>query len=126
MSELANRSDGIAFETDGPATFHVSQERDVAVVRATGEIDIYTAPVLREALVAAGAQGRRIVIDLSEVTFLDSTGLGVMLGARGRANHVDGAVSLAGATDMVMRVLRITRLDQVFPTYPRLEDALAV
>jgi anti-sigma B factor antagonist len=59
------------------------------------------------------------------VTFLDSTGLGVMLGALGRARTAERSVALVGPTDMVKRVLQITGLDQVFTTYARLDEALA-
>lgn len=114
-----------AFRADGPATFTLHRTSGCAVVVATGEIDLYTAPALRESLIRAGESSSRIVIDLTEVTFLDSTGLGVMLGALGRARTAERSVALVGPTDMVKRVLRITRLDQVFPTYARLDEALA-
>jgi anti-sigma B factor antagonist len=118
--------DGVtAFPADGSATFSLHCTSGCAVVVATGEIDLYTAPALRESLIRAGESSSRIVIDLSEVTFLDSTGLGVMLGALGRARTAERSVALVGLSDMVKRVLQITRLDEVFPTYARLDEALA-
>jgi len=126
MAAHSRDHDGIAaFRADGPATFCLHYTSGCAVVVATGEIDLYTAPALRDALIRAGESSSRIVIDLSDVTFLDSTGLGVMLGAFGRARTAERSVALVGPTDVVKRVLHITRLDQVFPTYARLDEALA-
>ncbi len=118
--------DGVAaFRADGPASFCLHCTSGCAVVVATGEIDLYTAPALRESLIRAGESSSRVVIDLTDVTFLDSTGLGVMLGALGRARTAERSVALVGPTDMVKRVLQITGLDQVFTTYVRLDEALA-
>jgi anti-sigma B factor antagonist len=125
MAAQSHDQDGVAeFHADGPATFCLHCASGCAVVVATGEVDLYTAPALRESLIRAGESSSRIVIDLTEVTFLDSTGLGVMLGALGRARTTERSVALVGPNDMVKRVLQITRLDQVFPTYARLDDAL--
>jgi anti-sigma B factor antagonist len=116
---------GGAFRANGPATFTLHCTSGCAVVVTTGEIDLYTAPALRESLIRAGESSNRIVIDLTAVTFLDSTGLGVMLGAQRRARSTDRSVVLVGPTDMVKRVLHVTGLDRVFPTYARLDEALA-
>ena len=125
MAAQSADPDGVAaFHADGPATFCLHCTSGCAVVVATGEIDLYTAPALRDSLVRAGESSSRVVIDLTDVTFLDSTGLGVMLGALGRARDTDRSVALVGPTDMVKRVLQITQLDQVFPTYARLDEAL--
>ncbi len=126
MAAQSREPDGgvSTFHADGPATFCVRCTMGCAVVVATGEIDLYTAPALRDSLVKAGESSSRIVIDLTDVTFVDSTGLGVMLGALGRARDTDRSVSLVGPTDMVKRVLQITHLDQVFPTYALLDEAL--
>lgn len=126
MAHPLGQNDAVtAFDAQGPATFELAQVQGCAVLSAAGEIDLYTAPALRDALVAAAESSSRIVIDLSRVTFLDSTGLGVMLGALGRARSVQRSVALVGPTSMVRRVLEITRLNQVFPTYGELDEALA-
>lgn len=126
MAHPLGRNDAVAaFDAEGPATFELAQVQGCAVLSAAGEIDLYTAPALRDALVAAAESSSRILIDLSRVTFLDSTGLGVMLGALGRARSVQRSVALVGPTSMVLRVLEITRLNQVFPTYAELDEALA-
>ena len=72
----------------------VSENGDAVVVRLEGEIDLYNAPALREALLdAAGRAPRRLVVDLSEVTFLDSTALGALVQARSALP--DGEFALA-------------------------------
>jgi anti-sigma B factor antagonist len=91
-----------------------------------GEVDIYTAPALRERLVALLADGQaRIVVDLTRVDFMDSTGLGVLVGALKRAKERDGRLVLAGAHGTVQRVLGVTGLDRVFEMRATVEEATA-
>ena len=94
------------------------------VVVASGEIDIATSPALREALVAAAESSSNVVVDLSAVTFLDSTGLGVLMGGF-RTLFGHGSMCLVGPTGMVAKVLRVTRLDQVIPIHADVEGALS-
>ena len=105
-----------------------SQSRDdgVGVVRLTGEVDMYTAPQLKESmlgLIDGGAA--KVVIDLSGVTFIDSTALGVLIGGVRRLHAAGGAMALVVATRPVGRVLSITGLDRVFAIRDTLEDAVA-
>ena len=94
------------------------------VVSVAGEIDVYTAPRLREEiteLVAAGTYD--IVIDMSEVEFLDSTGLGVLVGAHRRLRARDGSLNLVCPHERLLKVFRITGLDNVFDIHRSVEDA---
>jgi anti-sigma B factor antagonist len=94
------------------------------LVVASGEIDIATSPALREALLAAAESSGRVVVDLSAVTFLDSTGLGVLM--RGFKNlPAGGSMCLVGANGIVAKVLRQTRLEEVIPVHADLEAALS-
>ena len=98
----------------------------IAVVEVAGEVDVYTAPTLRQHLRDATSNGaRRIVVDMTEVKFLDSTGLGVLVGAMGRIREVDGTLRLVVASDHILKVLRITGLDGLIPVDADLETALA-
>jgi anti-sigma B factor antagonist len=91
-----------------------------------GSLDIATSPTVRAALVEASERGdHRIVVDLSEVDFLDSTGLGALIGAQRRAREYDGEVRLVVKEGQIVRLLRITGLLKVFGVYPTLRDALA-
>lgn len=96
------------------------------VVEVHGEVDVYTAPVLRERLVELVDGGvRSVVVDLGRVDFLDSTGLGVLVGAQKRLRTVGGTLSLVCAKEPLLKIFRITALDQVFPLYQTVEAATA-
>lgn len=99
---------------------------DHTVVHLGGEIDVYTAPFVREKLDEQIHAGRTdLIVDLSGVTFLDSTGLGVLVGRLKLARTRGGALRLVGTADRVLRVFAITGLDKVFEIHPDLDSALA-
>ncbi len=108
--------------------FSVSCERqgdDLGVVILGGEVDIFTAPQFKECLVDLLDSGvRRLVIDLAEVTFIDSTALGVLIGGVRRVHGAGGAMTIVVATRPVERVLTVTGLDRVFSMYPTRAEAL--
>jgi anti-anti-sigma factor len=86
------------------------------VVKASGEIDIYTAPALRDVLQEAlAAAPRKLVIELAEVTFLDSTGLSVIIHAFRRAQDFGCQFGLQSPTPRVVRLLELTGLHRVLP-----------
>ncbi|WP_193373306.1 STAS domain-containing protein [Nocardiopsis xinjiangensis] len=88
---------------------------DVAVVTVGGEIDLYTAPQLRDELVGALEDGaRRLVIDMSRVEFCDSTGISVLLSAMKRSRDKNGDLELGAPRPAVTKVLEVTGLDEVF------------
>jgi anti-sigma B factor antagonist len=94
------------------------------VVELTGELDLFTAPVLRDELQrVADAGAHRVVVVMSGVTCLDSSGLGVLIGAVKRAAAGGGGLCLAGADDRTLRMLHITGLIRVMPAFPGLEEA---
>jgi anti-sigma B factor antagonist len=109
--------------------FAVSSERlegDAGAVRVSGEVDMYTAPQLKQCLLELIDGGaRRIVVDLSAVTFIDSTALGVLIGGVRRVHAAGGAMALVVTGRPVHRVLSITGLDRVFSIHDTFEDALA-
>lgn len=98
---------------------------DVAVVHAEGEIDIHTAHLLRDALstsIAAGAKA--VVADLTSVTFMDSTGLGVLVGRLKELRIRSGLLRVV-ANERIRRVINVTGVDTVLPVHEELADALA-
>lgn len=107
----------------------VIQTRDEGawtVVGVSGEVDLYTAPKLRERIVELVEQGRlRLIVDLEHVEFIDSTGLGILVGALKRVKEREGDLALAGARRPVLRVLTITGLDGVFRLYETVGEAVA-
>jgi len=100
----------------------------VAVCSAVGELDVASAPKLRQELVRAVAEADgppRIVVDLGGVDFLDSTGLGVLLGGLKRARAKDGVLALARAESQVRKVFEITRVIEILPIHDDLDAAIA-
>lgn len=96
------------------------------VVSLGGEIDVYTAPFVRERLDEVIHDGKvDIVVDLTAVRFLDSTGLGVLVGRLKLTRSLGGALRLVSREERVLKVFQITGLDKVFEIHPTLDEALA-
>jgi anti-sigma B factor antagonist len=96
------------------------------VISVTGEIDVYTAPTLRARLNELVSQGQYdLVVDMAGVEFLDSTGLGVLVGGLKRTRSHQGNLRLVCHQEKIIKVFRITGLTKVFPIYANLDDALA-
>lgn len=99
---------------------------DCAVVRIKGEIDVYTAPQLRETVLGLIAKGvQHVIADLRDVEFLDSTGLGAIVGGSKRLRTNNGSLILAANTERIIRLFRITGLDRAFTIYPSVIEAIA-
>ena len=113
----------------GSPQFELADEQladDVRVITVTGEIHVTTAPEFSQRLndaIAAGARG--VVIDMSGVEFIDSTGLSVLLNALRRVTRQQGALALAVSNPTVLRLFEITRLDSTFDIVGTREEALA-
>ena len=107
--------------------FDVSVDRlsATAVVRVSGELDIATVPVLADVLRGLAQPCDRVVLDLSALTFIDSTGLTLAVTEYRRAARDGVELVLAGATDNVLDVLRLTGLDVAMPMAPDVASALA-
>src|SRR6058998_1092934 len=98
---------------------------DRHVVAVRGEIDLFTAPELKQKLTDAIEGGRsRIVVDLSDTTFLDSTALGVLIGAVKRLRSRDGALTIVNTDQNIAKTFEITGLDQIFTIRPTRDEAI--
>jgi anti-sigma B factor antagonist len=98
---------------------------DATVVEVSGEIDVYTAPRLREKIISLVDGGNyRLIIDMERVEFLDSTGLGVLVGGLKRLRQHDGGIDLVCTQGRILRIFRITGLSKVFSIYNTVEEAL--
>ena len=95
------------------------------VVAVTGEIDLFTAPELKSALSEALESGHtRIVVDLTATTFLDSTALGVLIGAVKRLRSRDGVLTIDNTDPNIAKTFEITGLDQIFTIRPTRDEAV--
>ena len=102
----------------------LDDERHVVAVR--GEIDLFTAPDLKAMLLAAIDSGKsRIVVDLSDTSFLDSTALGVLIGAVKRLRARDGVLTLVNTDANIAKTFEITGLDQIFTITGSRDEAIA-
>jgi anti-sigma B factor antagonist len=107
-------------------SIHVHVIDDVQVFDLAGSLDIATSPTVRAALTEASERGsHRLIVDLTRVDFLDSTGLGALIGGQRRAKEFGGEVRLVAKEGQILRLLRITGLLKVFAVYPTLDDAVA-
>lgn len=98
---------------------------DTRVVAVKGEIDLFTAPEFKQAVRAAIDDGAdRIVVDLAEVSFIDSSSLGVLIGAHRRLKGHGGQLFVACERDSILKTFKITGLDTVFSLVPSVEAAL--
>lgn len=98
---------------------------DRTVVAVSGELDVFTAPTFEARLSELVQGGRtRLVIDLSAVDFLDSTGLGVLVKALKWVRERDGTLAVVASEDRITKVFRITGLDVVMCLTSRLDEAL--
>ena len=102
------------------------QENDRTVIEVGGEIDVYTAPKLREQLIDLVSSGQyHLVVDMEGVEFLDSTGLGVLVGGLKRVRAHEGSLRLVCTQERILKIFRITGLTKVFPIHTSVEEAVA-
>ena len=99
---------------------------ETTVVNVGGELDVYTAPRLKETLEQALPEVERLVLDLSEVHFLDSTALGVLVGAQQLSEDKESELRLVVDDPFVLKIFRIAGFEEMFSIYPKLEEALTL
>ena len=113
-------------DTPGPpAHFETQPQQDCVVVVATGEIDYQIAARLAATIYSAAASCPRVIVDLSAVAFIDSTGLGALMGARFEAEAEGGCIELVHPPRLVRRLLASTGLQRAFRVYETIDEALS-
>lgn len=101
-------------------------EQGYPVVAVSGEVDVYSAPMLRDELTQLLDGGATcVVVDLTNVGFLDSTGLGALVSARTAAGQSGGTLPVVCTHERILKLFTITGLDGVFQIYPSVAEALA-
>jgi anti-sigma B factor antagonist len=112
-----------------PPDFDLTEETldgGAHVVAVRGEIDLFTAPELKQKLTDAIETGRTdLIVDLSDTTFLDSTALGVLIGTVKRLRAVDGQLAIVNVEANIGKTFEITGLDQIFTILPSRDAAVA-
>jgi anti-sigma B factor antagonist len=107
-------------------TLETRQADDVTVVAVGGEIDVYTAPKLRDKITELVGEGHyHLLVDMAAVEFLDSTGLGVLVGGLKKVRAHEGSLDLVCNQDRLLKIFRITGLAKVFVIHESAEAALA-
>ena len=97
----------------------------IVVVRSEGRLNMAAAPGLRAVVSECVAAGQsRIVVDLSAITFMDSSGLGALIGGLKTARQTGGDLRIAAPTEQVSTVLGLTNLDRVLRPFATVEDAI--
>ena len=97
----------------------------VATVAVGGEVDLHTAPALKLALGEVIDQGaRNVLVDLSRATFIDSTTLGVLMGAVKRLRPAGGELAIACSDPNVRKIFAITLLDRIFELFSSPDEAI--
>jgi anti-sigma B factor antagonist len=98
---------------------------DWTIVEIHGEADVYTVPRIREHLFDRIREGRhRIILDMLGVSFIDSTGLGLLVGIRKRMHPDEGELKLVSTNPSIRRIFKITGLHAVFRIYDSVEAAM--
>lgn len=98
---------------------------DCAVLQITGEVDVYTAPQLRERVVELIGSGFiHLIADLRDVEFLDSTGIGALVGSLRRVRVHDGSLMLVTDSPRILEIFKITGLNHAFAMYPAISEAI--
>ncbi|PKQ36778.1 MAG: anti-sigma B factor antagonist [Actinobacteria bacterium HGW-Actinobacteria-1] len=104
----------------------ISTERDGSTCRiaVNGEVDVYTSPLLKSYLVDAVDDGCiDLVVDLENVGFIDSSGLGVLVSGLRRVKEQSGSMRIICTKEGILKIFRITGLDKVFPIFASAADA---
>lgn len=100
-------------------------DEKTVILKLSGEMDIYSAPKLKEQAADLIKEGKsRLLLEMTELKYIDSSGLGVLVAAMTRAKENGGVLCLISPTRPVCRLLEIIGLDQILKCYPNVEDAI--
>jgi anti-sigma B factor antagonist len=104
---------------------HIKEEQAGIIVSFEGDVDLESSPVARKVLLEAVDRRRAVIVDMSAVSYIDSSGIASLVEALQRARQGGSDFGLASVSDASRRVLQLARLDKVFIIHESLEDALA-
>ncbi len=103
----------------------VEEKEEAVILKLDGEVDVYTAPKLKSRLIDLVDQSKfKIIVNLENIDFMDSSGLGVLVGGLKRVRSHDGAIALVCTQENILKIFRITGLVKVFPIFETESQAL--
>jgi anti-sigma B factor antagonist len=102
-----------------------SDQGNIKIIALTGEVDLSTSPRVRDALLDCILGGLGVVVDLSQVAYIDSSGVASLVEAFQNAKSRGQAFTLANVGETPLRVLKLARLDQVFVIHGTVDEAIA-
>jgi anti-sigma B factor antagonist len=105
--------------------YEIREVNGAAVVALTGDVDLQTSPQVRQQLLECLDRQARIVVDLSAVSYIDSSGVASLVEAFQVSRKKGASFSLASVSSAAMRVLSLARLDKVFTIHPSVDAATA-
>lgn len=103
-------------------TYEIKEESGCALVILTGEIDLYKSPVARLKILSCLERGKPVLVDLSAVEYIDSSGIASLVEGYQLSRKKNLAFGLVGVSTPAMNVLQLARLDKVFPIFNSIED----
>lgn len=104
-------------------TIELSEMTGRQIVRIGGEVDMYSAPRIRASL-ASFPSNARIIVDLEDVDYIDSSGLGALISHRTKLLKSNGDLAVINPSSVVRKVFQLTRLDVFFPIFESMEEAM--
>ncbi len=109
---------------DADLQINLTQAGSFPVLDLVGEVDAYTCSSFRDAMIKAlNGDNASLIISMNGVEYIDSTGLGALVGGLKRASEKDGHIFIVCTNAQVTKVFEITGLVKVFPIYPTVDDA---
>lgn len=106
--------------------YHFKRMRKTLLMEISGEIDHHTAKILREQadLMLDKIGGKHIIFDFQEVGFMDSSGIGMMIGRYKRVQSLGGRVCIACANEKIKEIIKLSGLEKLLPSFSSMEEAL--
>ena len=106
-------------------SYEIKNVNGAAVVSLSGDVDLQTSPLVRQKLLESLESNTRVVVDLSAVNYIDSSGVASLVEAFQVSRKKGASFALASVSSAAMRVLSLARLDKVFTIHPSVEVATA-
>ncbi len=105
--------------------YKTTTEDNCSIITLTGEIDLQTSPQAREQILQALNDNRHVLVEMSEVEYIDSSGIASLVEGYQDAKSRNLTIGLVNISETTRQVLQLARLDQVFPIYENVSDGLA-